>query len=109
MYLDMHAVSPGSEFALNLSKSSIKGPVTYVAPAINISTVLARAIADNAATSRIVVIAITETRMTRFLEVKHMMLGVKRKATIVQAMRARATVVIEDPENIWTFGSLDII
>lgn len=86
----------------------MKGQYTYVAPAKNMSTVLARAMAESVAISKIVVIAIITNRVTKSLDFRHIILGVNRNATIMQAMRARATIVIEDPENICTFGSLEV-
>ena len=108
MYLDVHAVSHGSQLAQLSSDSSIMRHITYVAPAKNMSMVLARATADNPAISRMVVNAMTKIRRTRLLEVRHMRLGVNRKATTTQAVRARATMVIMDPEKICTFGSLEV-
>ena len=80
---------------------------THVAPATNISTVLALATADNAVIRSIVVLAITKTRIMTLPNAMHMTLGINRKATMIEAMRTRAVIVIEGPENICTFESLD--
>ena len=82
---------------------------THVAPTTNISTVLARATADNAAIKTIVAVTITERRTNMLLEDMHIMLGVKRSTVVTEAIMARAAIVIEDPEKMWTLGSAVIL
>lgn len=78
-YLDKKRISP----AYNPTHSD---QVSYVAPATNTSTVLARASPDSIAMNRVVAATITRTRAFALLIAMQIILGASRMQIAMQAM-----------------------
>lgn len=84
------------------------GGSTYAAPAANISTVLALVRPDNVATKRIVAIVMTVIRAVVLARALQMTTGTSKKVRMRDAINVRAAFLINESENMYTFGSLEI-
>lgn len=81
----------------------------YVAPATNISIVLALVKPDNIAINRTVAIIITIIRGVPLLRALQITTGTSRKAMMRDTISVRVAFVMEETENMYTFGSLEIL
>lgn len=97
-----------SLIALGLCETVRPDEYTYAAPATNISTVLALVKPDNVAIKRIVEITITTIRSVTLLNALQMITGTNKKTTTSNAINVRAVYFINEPENTYTFESLEL-
>jgi hypothetical protein len=81
---------------------------TDVAPATNISIVLALVKLDNVAMNRIVAIIMTIIRGVPPLKALQITTGANRKTIMRDANSVRVACFIKEPEYMYTFESLEI-
>ena len=81
---------------------------TYVAPATNISIVRAFVKPDKIAMKRIVATIMTIIRDVILLIALQRITGANRKIMMIEAMSVRVARVMNEPEDMYTFGSLEI-
>jgi hypothetical protein len=84
------------------------GDSTYAAPAVNVSTVLALVRPDNVAIKRIVAIVMTTIRVVMLARALQMTTGTNKRIRMRHAINVRAAFLINESENMYTFGSLEI-
>jgi hypothetical protein len=84
------------------------GDFTYVAPATNISTVLALVKPDNVVMKRIVAITMTIIRGVTLPKALQITTGTNRKTMMRDAISARAACVMNEPEYMYTFESVEM-
>ena len=82
--------------------------LAYVAPATNISIVFALPRPDKVAMKIIVATAITAIRAVEFCSALQIATGANRRAIMRDATRVWAARFDLEPENMCTFGSLEI-
>lgn len=82
--------------------------IAYVAPATNISIVLALVKPDKVAMNRTVESIMTIIRGVPPLKELQITTGTNSKTTMRDTISVRVACVMEETENMYTFGSLEI-